>query len=58
MQQLIEVSHFAIINPVQGIGEPFDRIHPVDFTGSQQRIDDRGTSGSLMISTEEIVFPP
>jgi hypothetical protein len=29
----------------------------VDFTGAQQRIDDGGTSGSLMITAEQIVFP-
>jgi hypothetical protein len=57
-KQSSEVIHFAIIYPVQGIGEPFDRIDMVDFAGPQQRIDDRGTSGSGVITAEQTVIPP
>jgi hypothetical protein len=34
------------------------KIDPVDFAYPQQKIDDGGTSGSLMITAEQTVFPP
>jgi hypothetical protein len=46
-QQAVEFTHFTIINPVQDIGEPFDRIEVINFAGYQQRIDNGGAFGDL-----------
>jgi hypothetical protein len=48
--------YFVFIDTIQDIGQPFCRIHVVEFAGTQQRVDDSRMFSSFVISTEEVVF--
>jgi hypothetical protein len=56
-QQPMEVIHLAIGYPVKNISEPFGGIDIVNFTGTQQGVNNGCALCSFMVATEQVIFP-